>query len=194
VVGGLFENKIHIGFMGGFTGVAYEGDDYQTIGESVWSDIFDLYREFHCHRAYLEANYKAAASACRRYIAKTDAHMVVEEFTVQGAKKTRIPSLLEQPINNGMVSMNPDILQDGNNRHQLMKLRWSKLPNPNDRIDALASLISILIDEPVLMSAHAGPDQLGLKQLDQLKLQSGDNRPYSWNGVNTRNPYLRIKH
>ncbi len=191
VVGGLWQNMIHVAFMGGFTGRAYEGDDWQTLGESVWSDVFDLYREFGCRKLYLESNYVSAAAACRRYIAKTEAQMVVEDYHVQCSKKTRIPSILEQPVNNGMVSMNPDILLDTINRHQLMKLRWNKLPKPNDRLDALAALVQILIDEPILMDAKNRANQP--HPFGELAERHADNRPASYNGAPTTNPWLRLK-
>ena len=191
IVGGLWQNKIHVAFMGGFIGRAYEGDDWQTIGESVWSDIFDLYREFRCGKVYLEANYVAAATACRRYISKTNSRMIVEDFRVQGSKKARIPSALEQPVNNGILSMNPDVLLDQRNRHQLMKLRWNKLPRPNDRLDALASLVMILIDEPILVD---GANQaFTIREMRGIRPIVADNRPASYKNVNTRNPWLRIK-
>jgi hypothetical protein len=191
VVGGLWQNKIHVAFMGGFMGRAYEGDDWQTLGESVWSDIFDLYREFGCRRLYLESNYVAAATACRRYISKTGAQMVVEEFHVQGAKKLRIPSICEQPVNNGIVSLDPGVLQDRINRHQLTKLRWNKLPRPNDRLDAFSQLLAILIDEPILMDGNAesfrphGANELGPREVD--------NRPHSYAGAPQSNAWLRIR-
>ena len=147
---GMFEHKIHVCYLGGVRGEAYEGDDWQSMGESTWRKVFDLADEFHCREVFLEANLKSAATACRRYVAKNNVRCVVNEFRVSHMKKRRIPEILEQPINNGMVSCNPTVLSDVENLRQMTKLRWDKLPNPNDRLDALSMGVGILIEEPHL--------------------------------------------
>lgn len=147
---GMADTKIHISYLGGIFGEAYEGDDWQALGQSTWRKVFDIAQEFNVHEVFLEKNLKSAAAACRRYLAKTGTRMVVQEFSAKRNKKTRIPEILEQPINNGMISMNPQVLRDRENRRQLVKLRWDQLPKPNDRIDALAAGVQIVIEEPHL--------------------------------------------
>ena len=155
VCGGMIGDKIHILQMTGLQGEAYEGDDWYTLGESVWADAFDVWREFRCARVYIEKNLKAAATACRRYMEKTGISAVVEEYHNQQRKEKRIPEALEQPFNNGIVTMEPHVVADPQNRRQLAKLRWRKLPSPNDRIDALSALLRILIEEPMLYAGNA---------------------------------------
>ena len=55
-------------------------------------------------------------------------------------------------MNNRMISANPEVLRDTENRRQLLKLRWDSMPKPNDRIDALAGLVLHFIEEPHLYS------------------------------------------
>lgn len=148
---GLIERQIHIAHLGGFRAQAYEGDDWESMGQSAWRRIFDLCMEFGVRRLYLEVNLKAAITACRRYIAKSgDVRVTVFEYRATRQKKRRIPELLEQPINNRMVTANPEVLADLENMRQLRRLRWDRLPNPCDRIDALAAGFEILMEEPHL--------------------------------------------
>jgi hypothetical protein len=143
---------MHIHYLGGFHAEAYEGDDWESMGQSAWRKVFDVADEFRARRIYIEKNLKAAITACRRYIAKNEVHCVVYEFAATRNKRNRIPELLEQPINNRMVSCNPGVLTDRENVRQLKKLRWDKLPNPCDRIDVLAAGFEILMQEPHLVS------------------------------------------
>jgi len=157
VVLGMCDNKVHIGYLGGEQGQAYEGDGWEGMAQSVWRRIFDLAYEMGCREVFLEKNLKACTSACRRYVAKTKLRgVVVSEFHAKGNKKRRIPELLEPLINNRMVSAHPGVLEDRITRRQMVKLRWDKLPKPNDRIDVLAHGFDILVEEPHLY-ALGGP-------------------------------------
>ena len=194
-VGGLFSRKIHISHLSGLFGEAFEGDDWESLGQSSWRQVFDIAHEYGVKRVYLESNLKAAASACRRYVAKTNEKVVVEEYRARRSKKHRIPEILEQPVNNRMVSCNPGVIQDRENRRQMAKLQWDKLPRPNDRLDALAGLVEILIEEPHLFAYRPpgmGGELIGgaswQTPYDDVKL------PASYSRITTiaRTPFERI--
>jgi hypothetical protein len=163
-IGGLFENKIHVCYLGGFHGEAYdfldEDEERAPSGESTWRRVFDIAAEFGVHQVMIEKNFKSAMSACRRYIRKHGARCTVLEYHSSRNKKKRIPENLEQPVNNGMVSANPTVFEDRENVRQLSKLRWDKLPRPNDRIDALSDLVGTLIEEPHLYHIGASVDSM----------------------------------
>ncbi len=179
---GLVDRMIHIGYLGGFRAQAYEGDDWESMGQSAWRRIFDIGDEFHARRYYLEVNLKSAATACRRFIVKNDdVKGTVFEYRATRQKKRRIPENLEQPINNRMVSASPDVIADRESIRQLRRLRWDRLPNPCDRIDALASGFEILMEEPHLT---AGGDAR-----DVLKFTG---RPESYSRFETTNSYERL--
>lgn len=150
---GLFSGEngrqIHVCYMGGFTGDSYEGDEYDdTIGESVWRSIFDIADEFNVVEVLLEINLVAARRACARYMRKAGRIMRITEIRAKGNKLTRITSTLEQPFNNGMVTLAPDVLADGRNRRQLTTLKHNSLPKPADRIDSLAMGFIHLLEMP----------------------------------------------
>ena len=179
---GLVDRKIHICHLDGFQAEAYEGD-WESSGQNAWRRVFDLATEFRCRRVYLEVNLKAAASACRRYIAKTpDVRATVFEFRATRNKKIRIPSLLEQPINNRMVTANPGVMADKENVKQLRRLRWDKLPNPCDRIDALAAGFEILFEEPALTAGG-----------DPGMAFAHTGRPTAYTRMDTSNSFDRIR-
>lgn len=181
---GLRDHRIHIHYLGGFHAEAFEGDDWESMGQSAWRKVFDVAEEFRARRVFVEKNLKAAITACRRYIAKNEVHCVVHEFAVTRNKRNRIPELLEQPINNRMVSCNPGVLTDRENVRQLKKLRWDKLPNPCDRIDVLAAGFEILMEEPHLVS---GGDI-------RRALPSSGKRPPSYRRMETAgNSFARIR-
>lgn len=158
---GMHNHKVHISYLGGEQGEAYEGDSWEAMSHSVWRRIFDLATELGCVEIHIEKNLKACISACRRYCAKAKANglmrgMVVIEFAAKGNKKRRIPEGLEPLINNRMVSAHPSVIEDRLNRRQMVKLRWDKLPKPNDRIDVLAHGFAILVEEPHLYAVGDG--------------------------------------
>lgn len=152
--GGTVGNRIHVQQLTGIRGETYEGDDEDygggLIGESVWAQIFNIAEEMDVASIHIEKNYKAAISAAHRYMSKAGRWMTIEEFAATGRKEVRIVNSLEQPINNGMVSAEPDVMQDPENRWQLARIRYDTLPKRNDRIDALAKMVSILIESPEL--------------------------------------------
>ena len=158
---GMHKKKIHISFLGGEQGETYEGDDWEAMSHSVWRRIFDLGAELGCREVFIEKNLKACITACRRYTAKAKKRglmrgIVVTEFHAVANKKRRIPETLEPMVNNQMVSAHPAVMADRINRRQMVKLRWDKLPKPNDRIDVLAHGFSILYEEPALYNAGDG--------------------------------------
>lgn len=157
-IGGLLNGKIHICHMGGLWGEAFDfldedGDvTKESLGESTWRKVFDIAEEFGVRTVFIEGNLKAATSSCRRYIRRAKVRCIVMDYKAVRRKTVRIPEALEQPCNNRMLSANPEVLRDTENRRQLLKLRWDLLPKPNDRIDALADLVLHLIEEPHLYS------------------------------------------
>lgn len=179
---GLVDRMIHIGYLGGFRAQAYEGDDWESMGQSAWRRIFDIGEEFHARRYYLEINLKSAATACRRFIAKNrDVRGTVFEYRATKQKKRRIPENLEQPINNRMVSANPEVMEDRENARQMRRLRWDRLPNPCDRLDVLAAGFEILMEEPHLTSRS-----------DSRLALATTSRPESFARMDTGNPFDRL--
>lgn len=179
---GLVDRMIHVAHLSGFHAQAYEGDDWESMGQSAWRRVFDLAAEFHCRRIYLEVNLKSAATACRRYIAKNmDVRGTVFEYRATKQKKRRIPETLEQPINNRMVGANPEVMADRENVRQMRRLRWDRLPSPCDRIDALAAAFEILMEEPHLTAGGDPGLALGVT-----------GRPESFARLETGNTFERL--
>lgn len=145
-IGGISGNQIHIAYLDGITGEAMDFDE-QSWGQSIWQRIFARAREHNVRRVYLEKNLKVAKTACRRYLNYSGEQIQVEEYHATRTKLTRICGSLEQPINNGMVSMAPQVFEHKQAMWQLKQLRWDRLPTPNDIADACARLVEILNDE-----------------------------------------------
>ena len=146
-IGGMFRSKAHLLYLGGMQGEAYFDFDLPA-GASIWRDVFDLATEFGVVRVYLEKNLKAAAVSCRRYIQAANISVTVEEYAAKMNKLRRICEALEQPVNNGIVTAHPRVLADAENVRELSKLRWDRLPKPNDRLDVAAELVNRLLEEP----------------------------------------------
>lgn len=158
-IGGVFGNQIHWNYIGGFTGDTYEGDKDadDTIGESIWRRIFDIGDEYGVQNYYLEKNYKAASQACRRYLNKTGRPGSVQEFSSHGNKLRRICNGLEQPVNNGIVTADPGVLENPKTMSQLRGLRFDALPKPCDRIDAAEMLTTHLLQNPAVHQNERAP-------------------------------------
>ncbi len=162
-IGGAYRGdagtKIHVNYLGGFMGQAYEGDLWDdSIYESIWRQIFDIAKEFDVRTVLLEGNLVAAIRACHRYIYKAGVPCNVVEIRVKGRKITRIVNGLDQPINNGMVSANEEVLDDQENMRQLARLKYNRLPKPCDRLDALSSLIGYIMETDELSVRSALTD------------------------------------
>ncbi len=186
-IGGLHDGKIHICHLGGLWGEAFDflSEDgevtAESLGESTWRKVFGIAEEFGVRQVYLEKNLKAASSSCRRYCRRAGVRCVVTEYSATRRKQVRIPEALEQPVNNRMISANPEVLRDTENRRQMLKLRWDSLPKPNDRIDAFADLVMHFIEEPHLYS-H------GRRQVAKI------NRAAVFKRVcNQMNPFQRVR-
>lgn len=170
-IGGIVGNQIHILYMAGLKGHAYEGDiEDGSIGQSVWAAIFTLVEEWDVDVILLEKNLKAAQQACRRYQSKTGRRMRVEEYWESRSKERRIAQSLEQPINTGMVTADPEVMADRENRWQLARIRYNRLPKRNDRIDALAKLVSYLIERPALARYRKADPGHKVGRLGQISL------------------------
>jgi len=155
-IGSNVEDMIHLLYVGGFTGEAYEGDVIDdTIGESTWGEIFDIADEFKVGLVLVEKNLKSAASACKRFLAKTRRQVAVDFYSASGNKLRRICSSLEQPVNNGMISADPSVLGNPKTMQQFRKLRWDRLPTPVDRLDAVAELVAYLIENRGMVSSSS---------------------------------------
>lgn len=152
-IASIVDDKIHIYFIGGFMGNAYEGDVAdETIGESTWANIFRIAEEFKVSRVLVEQNLKSAASACRRYLSKTGRDIAVDFYAAKGQKLRRIVNSLEQPINNGMVSADPTVFKDPKTLRQFTRLRFDRLPEPCDRLDSCAALVAWMIENRGIVS------------------------------------------
>lgn len=189
-IGGLFESKIHISYLSGIRGEAFDflEDDGSitdtSLGESTWGHVFDRLAEFNCHTVMIEKNLKSAMTSCRRYVRRMGIRCTVLEYAAKRNKVKRIPEILEQPVNNGMISANPTVFRQRENIRQMTKLRWDSLPKPNDRLDAFAGLVEILIEEPHLYNVGSN------KTLKFPKSQT----PQAKRAGITSNAWERIKH
>lgn len=163
-IGGLIDGKVHISYLSGFRGEAFDFlDDEGTItkaslGASTWKKAFDRLAEFNCHTVFIEKNLKSAMTSCRRFVRREGIRCTVMEYAAKRNKLKRIPEVLEQPVNNAMISANPDVYKQRENIRQMTKLRWDKLPKPNDRLDAFAGLVELLIEEPQLYTGSGTVD------------------------------------
>lgn len=178
-IGEAFDDLIHLFYLGGFTGEAYEGDvEDDTIGESTWAEIFDIADEFKVRLVLIEKNYKSAAAAAKRYLAKSRRQMAVDFYPASGNKLRRICNSLEQPVNNGMISVDPQILKNSKTLQQLRRLRWDKLPTPCDRIDAAAALVDYLIENRGMVSSSASAyDPIRLELASEITRRGVASRP-----------------
>lgn len=105
-----------------------------------------------CYRIMIEAQDPTQAQVLRRVIGDmsaeaqrrgdADIRIQVEEFTVGNARKeTRVVEALEVSLNNGQLVLNPRVLLDPKTREQLKGMRYGILPEPNDRVDIMASFV-----------------------------------------------------
>jgi hypothetical protein len=148
VTAGISDGQIHVFDMLGFRASSYNTEEGVFAGEGVWAEIFQYCNEMSIGTIYIEKNLKAARVAAMRMLRKCKVKAQVFEYAAKVNKLQRIIDALEHPTNTNMVSFEPHVLQDPENFRQLAELRYTKLPKPCDRIDALAGVVSVLIDLP----------------------------------------------
>lgn len=150
VLGGISGGTIHLVIMTGFMGECYDWVDEDGLpvasGESTWCDIFDLMDDWRSDDMLLEVNWKAAQTSCRRFMRRYDRKKRIIEHRAKHNKLRRICNTLEPIVNNSMLSADPGIIRDPKNRKQLTQLRFDKLPQMCDRLDALQRLVDYLIE------------------------------------------------
>ena len=158
--GGMLDHRVHVRDIFGcreeeFQNLA-DSEEMEVI-ELLWDHIFERLVEIGVQLVWLEQELVSAKRSCERYLSAHDLPIEVQTFTVRGTKLKRIVSIVELPTKTGMVSMEPHILTDQETFRQFSRLRSKKLPTPCDRLDAFASLLSILMEGPEL--AVAADDQ-----------------------------------
>lgn len=148
--GGLHKLKYHISYLDGITEeeiAELEGldKDHETIGALMWQRVFEICDDYEVKALYIEANCAPAIKAARRYINKHGILLPVNEFHAHTQKKLhRIVNQWEMPVKNGQVSASPIVMVDPQNRRQMADLRYHRLPNLCDRLDAGGKLLEIL--------------------------------------------------
>ena len=182
--GGLLESRIHILDIMGFRSTVWdEGDDMP--GEEAWKTIFEYADQIGIQTIYLEKNHANAARACKRVLRKMDVQCSVLEYAATQNKLTRIVRSLDAPLNVGMVSFEPHVLQDPVNFRQMSELRHTRLPKPNDRLDALAGLVTVFIDVPNVVSVR--------KNANMIHRPTGDMRPPSFRSLPQKAPFHSLR-
>lgn len=156
-IGGLIDHEIHIRDLFGVREEQFEMRlQIMTEEEQAQNDIMDMLWEHLFERAldhrvvvaWVEQELVSARRSLERYISKRVLPIEVKTFTVRGQKIKRICTTLELPVKTGMVSAEPSIMLDRENLRQLRELRIKRLPKPCDRLDALANLFEILMEDP----------------------------------------------
>jgi hypothetical protein len=187
-VGGLVGNQIHVQEMMGFHGEAF-GDDPadEYMGESAWARVFDLAEDLDVRWVLIEKNLKAARTACRRYLSKRKLKIAVYEHASVRSKHRRIVEALEHPIPNGMVTFEPHLLSNAQNARQITGVTYSRLPEPNDRVDALAMLIHHFVEYPGLATVRDPSRMTGPRVREVRMSQTYQNLRI------TKTPYERLR-
>jgi hypothetical protein len=147
-IGGICGNMIHVVDLAGFQAEVYSYEMGELAGITAWKRIFDLCEAMTVNRIYLEKNLKSARIACMRCISQSNLRAQVFEYSASVNKLRRITESLGPPTNSGMISFEPHVLMDRANVRQLTELKYTTLPRPDDRLDALAGLISVLMERP----------------------------------------------
>ena len=155
-VGGMLDNRVHIRDIFGVREEQFQrlaDDEGIEVIELLWDHIFERLVEIGTQVVWLEQELVSAKRSCERYLSAHDVPIIVQTYTVRGAKLKRICANVELPTKTGMVSMEPHILTDSETFRQFSRVRSKRLPTPCDRLDAFASLLAILMEGPELSQA-----------------------------------------
>lgn len=186
-IAAMYGNMIHILDLMGFRSVIFDDRPGRMPGEEAWETIFEYAEQLSVQSIYIEKNLKHAATAAKRVMRTTKLRASIWEYPVTQNKLLRIVRSLDAPMNGGMVSFEPHILDDGANFRQISELRHMRLPVPNDRLDALAAMITRYIEVPSVTSTT--------KSARQWRPQPGvDYRPPSFRAVPGKgSPFTKLR-
>lgn len=139
--GGPCEGKLYVDDIRGWK----SEDSFVSYGKVV-----DLCVAKNVSMIYIEAQQPTEVNVLKRVIADRKATIRVEPFSIGNAnKELRVTETLEVALNNQAVVFRPatapgrmdGVLDDPRTRDQLKRMRTHELPEPNDRLDILASFI-----------------------------------------------------
>lgn len=99
-------------------------------------------RERNVVELHVEAQAPAVVSIVQQEVLKTGGGLLVRTINPKRGKLDRVVCNLEPALNSGRVVFNPSILQNEGTKAQLEGLTRSELPEPNDRVDAMAHLVA----------------------------------------------------
>lgn len=101
--------------------------------------------EYKVMRIQVESNQPAAYNLMRRILIeqKVTTCGMMEPWAPTRNKHDRILAYLEPNIDGGLVSFDPEVLEDDETAHQLKALTYRGLPRHDDRIDSLAAMIQV---------------------------------------------------
>jgi len=97
-------------------------------------------------KIYIESRFSGYRTLFENKIAEMGNFAAIESYNPVGNKHRRLKEVLDPNINNGMVTFEPEVLKDKATMKQFKNFTYKNLPDYDDRLDALAMSISLLLD------------------------------------------------
>jgi hypothetical protein len=182
---GIFKNRIHVIDMDGFHARILDEIHGLRSGEEVFDQLFEYADMMRVSRIYIEKNYRNAIVAAKRVVNRKQMNAQVYEYSANANKLKRILGSLEHPFGTGLVTMEPHVLRRKANIEQLRRIKYTRLPEPNDRIDALAGLVHVLMEHPALRVEH-------VPQVMKAHIAPSEARIMSFRSIAAENPFVRL--
>jgi len=176
-------NRIHVLDMFGIRGANMTIELGDKSGQEIWFRIFDYAKEMMIQKIYLEQNLKNARITAQRAMMVWSGHKLsIQEYPAKQNKHQRIVRSWEHPVNSGMMTFEPHVLDDPENARQMMSLSYTHLPEPNDRLDAAADGITVLMDAPGVINPNRVQER-----------RPGIHRPHTFRQVPPRDPFENLR-
>lgn len=130
-------NRVHI--------IHVDGSNKATTEEYIRHVVVPAIVKYKVMRVQVEANMPAAWNLMKKILVeqRVQGCGVMEPYYTNINKHDRILSWLEPNVNGGLVSFEPEVLEDQTTSYQVKDLTYMALPAHDDRIDTIAQLVQV---------------------------------------------------
>lgn len=120
------------------------GSNQHTSEDFIKHVLIPAINKWGVTRVQVESNMPAAFNLVQRILIQEKVQVgLMPPFMAKRGKHERCMNSLESNLNSGVVTFEPEVLQDRQTAYQLKDLTAISLPAHDDRIDALAQLVDV---------------------------------------------------
>ena len=149
-------------------------DQSQGTPPGVLDTVIRLISEYGIRLVYVERNRKVIKNLITRTIRNRKCQCGIREFQARMDKTRRVVETVPVALNSQILTLSPSVVGPSpngqQNKRQLQKIEYTRLPEPNDRIDALSSFVEIMCPDIAQKNPAFSSGTGGIKVIPSLSI------------------------